>query len=113
MGSGRKRHNRAARMTRRAQPDLDQIHAEYHAAQSRTVARRELLDIDKPGLGQFRCVACARYFVSVNAQRAHERTKAHRRRLKQLHTDVPYTVQEAMQAAGLGAMRTDQHSTVR
>lgn len=42
------------------------------------------VDEDKPGLGLYYCVACAKYFRDSIALTAHEKQKPHKRRLKML-----------------------------
>lgn len=48
--------------------------------------RRKVLpvDLDKPGMGQYYCVACARYFKDLDNLESHERSKPHKRRCKAL-----------------------------
>lgn len=58
---------------------------------------------DKPGLGQFYCVTCARYFMTENASKHHYKTKEHKKRIKIIKTEVPYTIEEAERAGGLMA----------
>ena len=36
-----------------------------------------------PGLGQFYCVFCARYFVENNSLESHKKTKDHRKKVKE------------------------------
>lgn len=52
------------------------------------------------GGGEFLCVECSRHFVSTMDLGKHQKTKIHKRRLKQLKDD-PYSQAEAEQAAGL------------
>lgn len=56
-------------------------------------------DETKPGLGQYYCIPCAKYFETLHAKSHHQRGKVHKRRLKQLK-DIPYTPEEANAAAG-------------
>ena len=66
------------------------------------VAEKVALDPDKPGLGQYYCIACARYCVSQQALDDHQKTTKHRRRLRMLTTEPVYTHAEANAAAGKG-----------
>ena len=66
------------------------------------VAAKTELDPDKPGLGQFYCVACSRYYINLTALQEHSSTAKHRRRLKMLKTEKPYSHAEAMAGAGKG-----------
>jgi len=69
---------------------------------SAVLAIKTEVDPDKPGLGQFYCVACSRYCISDKALQAHNATPKHRRRLKMLRTERPYSHKEANAAAGRG-----------
>lgn len=71
--------------------------------QADVVADKTLLDADKPGLGQFYCVATCRYFISQKALDDHQSSKKYKRRLKTLLTETPYSHAEANAAAGKGA----------
>ena len=68
------------------------------------VAEKKALDADKPGLGQWYCVACCRYMINQRALEDHERTSKHKRRLKMLLTETPYSHAEASAGAGKGAV---------
>ena len=61
------------------------------------------LDPDLPGLGQHYCVACAKYCISADALKQHLATPKHRRRLKMLTTEKPYSHEEANASAGRGS----------
>jgi hypothetical protein len=67
------------------------------------VKEKTALDPDKPGLGQYYCVACCRYCISAKALEDHQSQKKHKRRLKTLLTEKPYSHAEANAAAGKGA----------
>ncbi len=60
------------------------------------------VDADKPGLGQFYCVSCAKYFVGAEILAKHVQTRPHKRRLK-LALEEQYSQREAEAAAGMGA----------
>lgn len=51
-------------------------------------------DINLPGLGQFYCVTCDKYFVDKNALIVHMKTKEHKRRVKTMKVK-PYDHKEA------------------
>ena len=72
-------------------------------AQAVVVKEKTALDPDKPGLGQFYCVACCRYLISQHALDDHCRQSKHKRRLKMLLTETPYSHAEANAGAGRGA----------
>ncbi|EDU45889.1 UFD2 U1-like Zn-finger-containing protein [Pyrenophora tritici-repentis] len=85
--------------TRRHTRDLDQIHAdlrdEKHLAQFKDAKPIE----DLPGLGQYYCKECAKFFESDGNFVAHQKGKVHKRRVKQLREE-PYSIKEA--EAGMG-----------
>lgn len=60
------------------------------------------VDLDKPGLGQFYCVHCAKDFIDNHAFQDHVKSKKHKRRLHALKTE-PYTIEESLRAAGMGS----------
>jgi len=89
--------------TRRRLRDLDQISSDMqspkHLEQFKNLKAAE----DLPGLGQFYCIECAKWFESEHSLVTHRKGSAHRRRVKALK-DGPYTQKEAEAAIGL---RTD------
>ncbi|EUD69276.1 hypothetical protein C922_00139 [Plasmodium inui San Antonio 1] len=48
-------------------------------------------DEDKKGGGQHKCYACDIYFINDDAKKQHEKTKKHKRRVKILNKETPYT----------------------
>lgn len=72
-------------------------------------ADRVALDEDLPAHGQHFCVACTRYFISQAALATHERTKPHRRRVKELLGVRPHNQADADWAGGMGAADNGQH----
>lgn len=60
------------------------------------------LDEDVPGRGKWYCAACSRYFVDERAQGDHERTKVHKRRVKELMGAKPHSQADADWAGGMG-----------
>ncbi|KAJ3073546.1 Bud site selection protein 20 [Podochytrium sp. JEL0797] len=86
---------RASR-TRARTKDLDQIQEEM--AKGTPVSHE--IDPELPGLGQFFCPHCAKYFVSQAAQDVHSQSKPHKKRVKVLLTPA-YTQREAEAAVGL------------
>ncbi|KAL3825870.1 hypothetical protein ACJIZ3_021899 [Penstemon smallii] len=59
------------------------------------------VDEDLPGMGQYYCLHCDRYFANATVRDEHFKTKRHRKRLKQL-IDAPHTQLHADLAAGMG-----------
>ncbi|KAI9345215.1 hypothetical protein BDR26DRAFT_856544 [Obelidium mucronatum] len=97
--------------TRARVKDLDQIQediAKKMAANSNSLvtdsaAAAPELDSDLPGLGQFYCIHCAKYFVTQPAMDVHLASKPHKKRVKVLQ-EPAYTQKDAEAAVGL---RTD------
>ncbi|CAN1134773.1 Zinc finger protein 593 homolog [Linum perenne] len=58
-------------------------------------------DEDLPGMGQFYCLICDRYFANVSVRDDHYKTKRHRKRVKELKT-APHTQLDADLASGMG-----------
>ena len=82
--------------------DLDQIDATLQAQDKVDQLLTQQIDYEKTGLGQFYCVHCDKYFIDANAFKAHIKSKAHKRRLHALKVE-PYSLEEAMRAAGMGS----------
>lgn len=61
--------------------------------------QQQPIDETKPGLGQYYCIPCAKYFETQTAKSHHQRGKVHKRRVKLLK-EGPYTQEEANAAAG-------------
>eukprot|EP00698_Gefionella_okellyi_P005311 TRINITY_DN14832_c0_g1_i1.p1 TRINITY_DN14832_c0_g1~~TRINITY_DN14832_c0_g1_i1.p1 ORF type:complete len:130 (+),score=21.97 TRINITY_DN14832_c0_g1_i1:69-458(+) len=57
-------------------------------------------DQDLPGLGQFYCLHCARYFVTKHHLDKHQQSKAHKQRVK-INKLPPYSQREAEMGAGI------------
>jgi len=93
-------NKRTRTKTRRYTRDIDQVKADLaskkHLLQFTTSKAQE----DLPGLGQFYCIECAKWFEAENSLVTHRKGKGHKRRLKALK-DEPYTQKEAEAAVGL------------
>lgn len=106
MGSGVGRINKGktSKRARRRRQDaraIDQIHDDLSDTRKADALRNaQPIDMDLPGLGQFYCVECARYFIDAAALLAHTKTKGHKARLKELR-EKPYSQAEAEAAAGM------------
>ena len=85
--------------------DIDQIHDDLVPEKSAQLANQPI-DEDLPGLGQFYCIPCARYFVDLPALGDHNRGKTHKKRLRDLKQPL-YTQKDADRAVGL---TTDRQS---
>ncbi|OBT59023.1 hypothetical protein VE04_00405 [Pseudogymnoascus sp. 24MN13] len=89
--------------TRRHTRDLDQIKSDMLSSKHLSQYQATKATEDLPGLGEFYCVECAKWFEGENSQRTHLKGKNHKRRVKALK-DEPYSQKEAEAAVGL---RTD------
>jgi len=94
-----KNGNHPLHRTRNYGRDVDQIHGDL-SEQQKTMLMNTVVDEDKPGLGQWYCVECARWFINQDTLSKHKVTKVHRRRLKQLDAGI-YTQKDAEEAIGL------------
>ncbi|KAL0634586.1 hypothetical protein Q9L58_006473, partial [Maublancomyces gigas] len=81
--------------------DLDQVHADIRSPKRLAQLKALVPDEEKPGLGLYHCVECAKYFESEYNIAAHRRGKNHKRRVRMLNEE-PYSQKEADAAAGLG-----------
>ena len=97
------RGDKSKKKTRRHTRDLDQIHADLHDEKHLAQHTESKAPEDLPGLGQWYCKECAKWFESETNFAAHYKGKVHKRRVKQLR-DEPYSQKEAEAAVGL---RTD------
>ncbi|KAN0101904.1 hypothetical protein V8E51_012414 [Hyaloscypha variabilis] len=89
--------------TRRRLRDLDQISEDIRSPKHLEQHKSSKAAEDLPGLGQFYCVECAKWFESEHSLVTHRKGSTHKRRVKALK-DEPYTQKEAEAAIGL---RTD------
>jgi len=88
--------NGNARKTKRRTRDLDQIYDEIQPDKvQKTHKDMTTWNEDKPGLGQFYCIPCARYFINSQTIEDHTKTKPHKKRLKSLK-DKPWTPEDAL-----------------
>ena len=60
------------------------------------------VDEDLPGMGQYYCLHCDRYFANSSVRDEHFKTKRHRKRIKQMNGPAPHTQIDADLAAGMG-----------
>lgn len=97
------RDNQRKFRTRVRVKDLDQI-----ALDLKTEKTEQVIDVDLPGLGQFECRECAKFFISSDPLEKHIASKVHKRRLRQLKDD-PHTQKGAELAIG---MKTDNGKRV-
>lgn len=77
----RSKGNGPHQKTKRRTKDVDQIYTEMEPQNiERTKREATKWDEDKPGLGQFYCISCAKYFINSDAMDAHVKTKPHKKR---------------------------------
>ena len=88
--------------TKRRTKDLDEIDNDLKPDNAEKLVSKAPLDLDKPGLGQFYCIHCAKHFIDSRAFETHVKGKPHKRRLNALKTE-PYTIEESERAAGMGS----------
>ncbi|KAJ4834825.1 hypothetical protein Tsubulata_034799 [Turnera subulata] len=79
----------------------DAVYEELQKADSEKKALPR--DEDLPGMGQFYCLHCDRYFANVTVRDEHFKTKRHKKRLKLLAGPAPHTELHAVLASGKGA----------
>jgi len=73
------------------------------ADQGKDAQAKELpVDEDLPGMGQFYCLHCDRYFASESVKDEHYRSKRHKKRVKVMSGPAPHTQLDAELAAGMG-----------
>lgn len=67
--------------TKRRTRDLDQVWDDTRPEQAeKTMQEKTVLDEDLPGLGQYYCITCARYFSNDSSLKEHHKTKTHKKR---------------------------------
>ncbi|GMM31259.1 Bud20 protein [Martiniozyma asiatica (nom. inval.)] len=85
--------------TKRRTKDLDLIHQDLSNANTIQQLKHQPEDEYRPGLGQYYCIHCDRYFQNNKALAAHLKGKVHKRRVKELKVN-PYSNLEAEAANG-------------
>ena len=87
-----------SRKTKRYERDIDQI---VNDLQPQNIVKFNNLEIDEdlPGLGQFYCVFCAKYFINQIVLDNHYKTKEHKKRVKRTKQPT-YTIEDSKKFAG-------------
>merc|ERR1712070_786492 len=85
--------------TKRWTKDIDQIVTDLEPQNLEKIMNRKPNE-DLPGLGQYYCVFCDRYFTDNYSQQTHEISKEHKKRVKRTH-EVPYTIKDSLKFAGM------------
>lgn len=74
------RGSESKKKTRRKRRDLDQIHSDLHVAGHLDKYKQEKAAEDLPGLGQWYCTECAKWFDQEDNLNKHLRSKLHKKR---------------------------------
>ena len=99
-GSGSKiKKYKRGRDTKRRRRDVEQVFDDMTKKEQLETAQP--FDDDLPGCGQFYCVETARYFVDQKALDVHKKSRAYKRRVKELKEETPFTQKDAEAAAGM------------
>ena len=87
-----------SRKTKRYQRDIDQI---VNDLEPQNIVKFNNLEIDEdlPGLGQFYCIFCSKYFINKNVLENHYKTKEHKKRVKRTKEET-YTIEDSKKYAG-------------
>lgn len=89
---------------KRRTKDLDLIHKELSSVESITKLKNQEQDEYKPGLGQYYCIHCDKYFQDNKALASHLKMRVHKRRVKELAKN-PYTQLESDAASGTNLVK--------
>jgi len=83
--------------TKRRTRDFDEIYTDLQRESIEKTMKHmtSTINEDLPGLGQFYCISCARYFINKSALEIHQTTKGHKKRHKSLHSK-PWTTEDAL-----------------
>ena len=99
-GSGSKiKKYKRGRDTKRRRRDVEQVFDDMTKKEQLETAQP--FDDDLPGCGQFYCVETARYFVDQKGLDDHKKSRAYKRRVKELKEETPFTQKDAEAAAGM------------
>ncbi|XP_071908292.1 uncharacterized protein [Coffea arabica] len=96
----RRYSHKTARRTKFLVKGDDAVYEELHCM----VGENKSLPVDEdlPGMGQYYCLHCDRYFANVAVRDEHFKTKRHRKRMKLMMGPAPHTQLDADLAAGMG-----------
>lgn len=90
--------------TKRRTRDLDLIYDDLSSKESIVRLKNQPLDETKPGLGQYYCIHCAKYFENQISLDRHDKAKVHKRRVRELK-QRPYTSLESEAANGMNMVK--------
>lgn len=80
------------------------VHKDVSSKETIYKLKNQPIDEDKPGLGQYYCVECAKYFENQQMLNHHTKSKRHKRRVKELK-ERPYTPLESEAASGVNLVK--------
>ena len=86
------------RKTKHKTKDIDEI-LEDLKPENIIKLQNQKIDEDLPGLGQFYCVFCSRYFIDKHTMEAHFKSKEHKKRIKRTKEE-PYTIEDSKKYGG-------------
>jgi len=89
----KKKQFHKARKTKHRTKDIDEIVNDLKPDNIVKINNR-VLDENLPGLGQFYCVFCSRYFVNKDSLTNHYRGKEHKKQIKRTKEE-PYSIKES------------------
>ncbi|KAJ8623628.1 hypothetical protein MRB53_032158 [Persea americana] len=99
----RRLSHKSARRTKFLHKGDDAVYSELQKGAAADGEANPLpFDEDLPGMGQFYCLHCDRYFAKVSVRDQHFQTKKHKKRVKQMMGPAPHTQLDAELAAGMG-----------
>ncbi|XP_050226633.1 uncharacterized protein LOC126676466 [Mercurialis annua] len=96
----RRYSHKTARRTKFELKGDDMVYDELHKGDTEKKALP--IDEDLPGMGQFYCLHCDRYFANVTVRDDHFKSKRHRKRAKLMMGSAPHTQLDADLAGGMG-----------
>ena len=82
------------RRTRNFSKDIDQIYEDVNDAKRTKMLTNQTPSEDLPGMGQYYCLTCAKYFTNEPSLQDHLKTKVHKRNIKKLQ-EKPYTQKDS------------------
>ena len=86
------------RKTKHRTKDIDEIVNDLKPENIIKIQNKKL-DEDLPGLGQFYCVFCARYFINNDSLKSHYKSKEHKKQIKRTK-EPTYTINDSKKFGG-------------
>ena len=82
-----------ARKTKHRTKDIDEIVNDLKP-DNIVKLKNQKLDENLPGLGQFYCIFCSRYFINSDSLTQHYKGKEHKKQIKRTQEE-PYSIKES------------------